>query len=333
LVRLCLYGTVLNSVDTVERSIRSVFRPDADIVITDGGSRDGTYERLLEISKDYNLRVYRAPGSSRGLGRQLALMRCPENSYTTYFDLDNEYNVYWHRSIDWGMATGSPRPLGHLYSREYLLSRGGWRDLNFAEDNELWARVGFDYYLPIVFRRPIKTVGTGLLGRETSRYFQGITGFAKRTLRTSLDLIRGLGLKPIDLVKLFDKSRLPLLLPAYIIAALQGIYRYDKFLNNYELNFYNLLKKLKDPVKEIKADERYVVSAIPYKVAYHIGISWIDRRLRAIGLRPYKCRQMNWGESIVGVRSLNAVEAINDYLQFNLFEAQSCRPLDAAEER
>ena len=44
-----------------------------------------------------------------------------------------------------------------------------------------------------------------------------------------------------------------------IIVALQGIYRYDKFLNNYELNFYNSLKKLKDPVKEIKADEQYVV--------------------------------------------------------------------------
>ena len=84
--RLCLYGTVLYSADTVERSIRSVFRPDADIVITDGGSRDGTYERLLEISKDYNLRVYRAPGSSRGLGRQIALVRCPENSCTAYFD-------------------------------------------------------------------------------------------------------------------------------------------------------------------------------------------------------------------------------------------------------
>jgi hypothetical protein len=176
-------------------------------------------------------------------------------------------------------------------------------------------------------------VGTGLLGREASRYFQGIIGFAKRTLRILLDLIRGFGLKPIDLVKLFDKSRLPLLLPAYIIATLQGIYRYDKFLNNYELNFYNLLKKLKDPVEEIKADEQHVVFAIPCKLAYHIGVSWIDRRLRAIGLRPYKCRQMNWGESIVGVRSLNAIEAINDYLRFNFFEAQSCRPLDAAEER
>jgi hypothetical protein len=82
LVRLCLYGTVLNSADTVERSIRSVFRPDADIVITDGGSTDGTYERLLEISKGLQPEVYRALGSSRGLGRQLALVRCPENSYT-----------------------------------------------------------------------------------------------------------------------------------------------------------------------------------------------------------------------------------------------------------
>jgi len=324
---------VLNSVDTVERSIRSVFRPDADIVITDGGSTDGTYERLLEISKDYNLRVYRAPGSSRGLGRQLALiMRCPEGSYTAYFDLDDEYNVHWHRSIDWGMATGSPRPLPGYYLREYLLSRGGWRDLNYAEDNELWARVGFDYYLPIVAGRPIKIVGTGL-GREASRYFQGITGFAKRILRISLDLIRGFGLKPIDLVKLYDRSRLALLFPAYIIAALQGVYRYDKFLNNLELNFYNALKKLKDPVKEIKADEQYVVFAIPCKLAYHIGVSWIDRRLRAIGLRPYKCRQMDREEFIVGVRSLNAVEAINDYLHFNLFEAQSCRPLEASEER
>jgi len=68
LSRLCLYGTVLNSADTVERSIRSVFRPDADIVITDGGSRDGTYERLLEISKDYNLRVYRAPARAGAWG-------------------------------------------------------------------------------------------------------------------------------------------------------------------------------------------------------------------------------------------------------------------------
>jgi len=60
LSRLCLYGTVLNSADTVERSIRSFFRPDADIVITDGAQGTGPTRGSWGIPKDYNLRVYRA---------------------------------------------------------------------------------------------------------------------------------------------------------------------------------------------------------------------------------------------------------------------------------
>jgi hypothetical protein len=109
-------------------------------------------------------------------------------------------------------------------------------------------------------------------------------------------------------------------LPAYIIAALQGIYRYDKFLNNHELNIYHSLKKLKDPVKEINANKQYVVYAIPCRFVYHIGVSWIDRRLRTIGLRPYKCRQMNGGESIVGGEEL---ERRRDYKR--LFSLQPFR--------
>jgi glycosyltransferase involved in cell wall biosynthesis len=331
---------VLNSVDTIERSIRSVFRPDADIVITDGGSTDGTYERLLEISKDYNLKVYRVPGASRGLGRQLALLKCPEGSYTMNItDLDDEYNVYWHRSIDWGMATGSPRPLPHLYNREYLLSRGGWRDLNYGEDNELLARVGFDYYLPVVQERPVKIVGMGLLRRD-ARYFQGTISFMKRTLVNTVSLIRGFGIKPADLINYYNYNRW-LLMPlftAYVIASFQGIYRYNKLLNNYEFNLYKALETSRDPVKEIKADESYVLFEMPYKVAYRIGISWIDRRLRAIGLRPYRCRRLDCKgssgsceESVVGVKSLSAIDVINDYLRFKLFEPSSCKPLEKVE--
>jgi len=337
LSRLCLYGTVLNSVDTVEASIRSVFRPDADIVITDGGSTDGTYEKLLEISKDYNLKVYRVPGASRGLGRQLALIRCPKNSYTVaILDLDNEHNIYWHRSIEWGIATGSPRPLPHLYNREYLLSRGGWRDLNYGEDNELLARVGFDNNLPVVFSRPIKIAGRGL--RREARYFQGTISFMKRTLVNAVSLIRSFGLKPADLINYYDKWLLMPLFTAYVIASFQGIYRYDKLLNNYEFNLYKVLETSRDPVKEIKADESYVFFEMPYKVAYRIGISWADRRLRAIGLRPYICRRLDrkgsiggYEESIVGVKSLSAIDAINDYLRFNLFEPSSCKPLEKVE--
>ncbi len=337
LSRLCLYGTVLNSADTVEASIRSVFRPDADIVITDGGSTDGTYEKLLEISKDYNLKVYRVPGASRGLGRQLALLKCPEGSYTVNItDLDDEYNVYWHRSIEWGIATGSPKPLPGHYVREYILSRGGWRDLNYGEDNELLARVGFDYDLPIVHKRPVKIAGRGL--RRDVRYFQGTISFMKRTLANAVSLIRSFGLKPADLINYYNRWLLMPLFTAYAIASFQGIYRYDKLLNNYEFNLYNMLKKSRDPVKEIKADENYVFFEMPYKLAYRIGISWVNRRLRAIGLRPYKCRRLDCKdsigsceESIVGVKSLSAIDAINDYLRFNLFEPSSCKPLEKVE--
>jgi hypothetical protein len=68
---------------------------------------------------------------------------------------------------------------------------------------------------------------------------------------------------------------------------------YSEFLNNYELNLYNSLKKLKGPVKEIKVNGQYVVFAIPCKLTYHIVVSWIDRRITAIGLRPYMRRQTN----------------------------------------
>jgi len=337
LARLCLYGTVLNSVDTIEASIRSVFRPDADIVITDGGSTDGTYEKLLEISKDYNLKVYRVPGASRGLGRQLALLKCPEGSYTTNItDLDDEYNVYWHRSIEWGIATGSPKPLPGHYVREYILSRGGWRDLNYGEDNELLARVGFDYFLPVVQGRPVKIAGRGL--RRDARYFQGTISFMKRILVNAVSLIRSFGLKPADLINYYNKWLLMPLFTAYIIASFQGIYRYDKLLNNYEFNLYNMLKKSRDPVKEIKADENYVFFEMPYKMTYRIGISWVNRRLRAIGLRPYKCRRLDCKgssgsceESVVVAKSLSAIDAINDYLRFNLFEPSSCKPLEEVE--
>jgi hypothetical protein len=64
-----------------------------------------------------------------------------------------------------------------------------------------------------------------------------------------------------------------------------------------------------------------------------MGVSWKDRRLKATGLRRYRCTQMNWGESIVGMRSLNTIEVINDYFHLNLFEAQCCRPLGVAENR
>ncbi len=152
---ICLYGTVLNSINTIETSLKSVFRSDAEIVVVDGGSKDGTYEKLIELSKEFNLKVYRLPGSSRGLGRDYALRKCPENSYASFFDLDDEYNEYYHKSIEWGSSLGIQNPLPHLVLREYAIKKGGWKNLNYAEDVEFFTRIGFEFFFPIIFKIPI----------------------------------------------------------------------------------------------------------------------------------------------------------------------------------
>ena len=327
--RLCLYGTLLNSADTVERSIRSVFRPDADIVITDGGSTDGTYERLLGISKDYNLRVYRAPGSSRGLGRQLALMRCPEGSYTAYFDLDDEYNAYFHKSIDWGMATGSPRPLPGHYVREYILSREGWRDLNYAEDVELLAKADFDYYLPVIIKAQIRKMALKNLAEyDLRRYARDLISSSRRILRYEIGLIRGNGYTLREYLQEPAFKRRPYLKPAallvYGIARLKGVYRYDRRLNNHDLVIYNMLQRMRDPVKELGADESYMAMVIPCDTALRIGLSWAAERLRSAGLRPYLCERTR-GMALVGMRSPSAIDVINESVYLKLVR---CKPLE-----
>lgn len=100
MVSICVYGTVFNNVNTVEDSIKSVWSPDYDIVIVDNYSKDGTWEKLQELKKEYNLKLLRLK-SSRGKGRAYALEQCPENSITAYFDLDTYYNQNFHKIIKW----------------------------------------------------------------------------------------------------------------------------------------------------------------------------------------------------------------------------------------
>ncbi len=70
--RTCLYGTVYNNASTVEKCIESVWRPGYEVVVVDNYSTDGTWEKLLELRRDFNLKVYRYR-CSRGLGRHIAL--------------------------------------------------------------------------------------------------------------------------------------------------------------------------------------------------------------------------------------------------------------------
>ena len=318
--RLCLYGTVLNSVDTIERSIESVFRPDAEMVVVDGGSTDGTYEKMLEMSKEFNLKVYRLPGSSRGMGRGYALLKCPEGSYAAYFDLDDEYNEYFHKSIEWGMSQGLPNPLYYLVNRDYAIARGGWTDLNFAEDVEFFARVGFRYHFPILFRQRISgptrphARSVQLFDR---RYALSRVDAIRRSFRSAVDLVRGTGFTLAELMSSVRPALRPAAALAFIVATIKGIYRYDERLNNYDLMFRYMIGGLTDPVRELGAREQDVVFSVLEVTAKKLGLGWVLRRLRFVGLKTFRCRQ---GRAIVvvGVRTPAALQTLGESLGLSL---------------
>jgi len=141
---------VFNNVNTVEESIKSIWRPDYEIVVVDNYSTDWAWEKLLELGRKYNMRVYRYK-CSRGLGRQIALFKCPEKSITACFDLDTRYNYAFHKVIEAAQIYGSASaPNLVVVEREYALRRGGWRDLNVGEDADFAVRMYTRLHVPVV---------------------------------------------------------------------------------------------------------------------------------------------------------------------------------------
>jgi len=75
-----------------------------------------------------------------------------------------------------------------------FLSRGGWRDLNYAEDVELLAKAGFDYYLPVIIKAQIRKMALKNLAEyDLRRYARDLISSSRRILRYEIGLIRGNG--------------------------------------------------------------------------------------------------------------------------------------------
>jgi hypothetical protein len=70
-------ATVLDERKEIDRLLEGVtaqLRRQDELVVVDGGSHDGTYERLLEYARrDSRVHVHRAPGSNIAAGRNLAV--------------------------------------------------------------------------------------------------------------------------------------------------------------------------------------------------------------------------------------------------------------------
>ena len=264
---ICVYGTVFNNVNTVEESVKSVWSPDYDIVIVDNYSKDGTWEKLQELKKEYNLKLLRLK-SSRGKGRAYALEQCPENSITAYFDLDTYYNQNFHKVIGWSI--GRPNnivygPFSLIAKKEIIIRKGSWRDLNVGEDTEFTTRIGFEYFVPVIATKNLYKTS---VNREF-RYSKGVKYYIRK-LRNTINSMRGHGYNFLDIINIYKNYGKFVAIEAsivYSIAKLKGIYRYDKSTHNDIVIIHNSLEKLID-LKDLGICDKYIIYALPVIYSY-----------------------------------------------------------------
>ncbi len=255
-----IYGTTFNNVQTVEESIASVYTSDSSIAIVDAFSTDGTYEKLLSLKKEYNLKLSRAR-CTRGRGRDIALRMCPSDSYAAYIDLDAIYNQNFKRILqseeDRTLVWQHHSQTAYFSKVESAIRAGGFRDLNGSETLEFAVRAGVEKTLPVQVGTNMKYAGEKIGGRER-RYASGLNTIA-RVARHSIDTARGQGLSKKEFIDYHGYSRLPL----YYIAKAEGIYRMLPGLSNIELFMVRAVETLCDHSQFGIGDDR-VAFPVPY---------------------------------------------------------------------
>jgi glycosyltransferase involved in cell wall biosynthesis len=218
---ISVYTTVYNSVRTVGKSVESIARQfeglDYEIVVVDNYSTDGTYEKLVELSKQYPLRIYRYK-CSRGLGRRIAA-KLSRGEYLVYVDLDCIYTNTLRKLVEIHLNSvyKDSKCLDTLICPKKVLNKENFIDINRTEDVELFARLAeknLTYTLPKVkwINLPLRyemresissSFLQGLIPTLTSerRYARGILNYLRRELRNKRDYIIGSGATPTKFVR------------------------------------------------------------------------------------------------------------------------------------
>ena len=149
-MKYSICSTVYNAEKRIKESLDSILQfinPDEfEIVVVDSKSTDGTPKILRDYAAKFpNFKIIEEK-CTRGRGRQLAF----ENSQGKYIipvDLDTIYTEKWWELIkayeNWeGKGKYALQAVySGIYPRHLLEKVGGWRDLQFAEDFDLWWRL------------------------------------------------------------------------------------------------------------------------------------------------------------------------------------------------
>ena len=142
-------ATTYNCADTVKLSLRSIVRRapthEMELIVCDSKSIDGTPQLIQEYADNFKILKILSEKCTRGKGRQIAFKNSA-GQYIIQVDLDTIYNDAWGKFIEWHrkhLPNFAVQTMGSgIYPRELIERVGGWKDLNFSEDLDMWIKLG-----------------------------------------------------------------------------------------------------------------------------------------------------------------------------------------------
>lgn len=189
--------TSRNDFSTVRASLESILAQLDDsfeVVIVDACSTDGTLEVLREYASKNKIRLI-VKKCNRGRGRQLALANSTGEYVVANMDLDDlfEPNIVdfldlYHRDYEGKMLriirSNGKHTSVNVAPSSLLMSLGGWRDVQYFEDVDLWQRAKKNGAFVEIAEFPIQKVRGDSLERR------GIVGRLRFRLVADRDKIR-----------------------------------------------------------------------------------------------------------------------------------------------
>lgn len=146
--------TCYNEGPTIRRSLDSLLEnlnTNFEVVVVDAKSTDATFEILQEYTKDAKIKLFQRR-CSRGQGRQLAFENSSGEYIIANLDMDDIFKPtlskllnFYHNQCE-GKILLSIKDFKvwtqniTIGPRKLFLDLGGWRNLQWSEDWDLWCR-------------------------------------------------------------------------------------------------------------------------------------------------------------------------------------------------
>jgi glycosyltransferase involved in cell wall biosynthesis len=140
-------STVQDSLDSLLKQLDDTF----EVVVVDNMSNDGSEAILEQYKKTGAIRLIEAK-CSRGIGRQIAFLNSVGFYVVSNMDMDEVFRPslasfldFYHDRCEGNVLAVIPREGGRgpnvtVAPRSVLSEIGGWRDLQYGEDWDVWSR-------------------------------------------------------------------------------------------------------------------------------------------------------------------------------------------------